>query len=142
MQEIEKMITVEQSLTFAKTGLYEKILDAIEIEQKKLDDVQQSPQLIPSNPFKQQTYQQSIEESKTKKIVDDFSGQGKVVRLASIFKQSVLEPESKKGRLNSESDLKTAMMRKSIFAYWSVFIDRFVDNLHLRILHNLLMCFD
>jgi len=33
-------------------------------------------------------------------------------------------------------------MRKSIFAYWSVFMDRFVDNLHLRIQHNLLMSFD
>jgi hypothetical protein len=54
----------------------------------------------------------------------------------------VLEPEFKKGKPTTESDIKTHMMRRSIFAYWSVFTDRFVDNLHLRVQHNLLMCFD
>ena len=41
-----------------------------------------------------------------------------------------------------EVDIQTKMMRKSIFAYWAVFTDRFVDNLHLRIQHNLLFAFE
>lgn len=56
-----------------------------------------------------------------------------MVRYVSIFKSSVLEPAAKKQTTQAEADLKTHKMRKSIFAYWAVFTERFVDNLHLRI---------
>lgn len=46
-REIEKMLVVEQSLTFAKNGFYEAILSSIETEQAKLIE-EQKASLMPT----------------------------------------------------------------------------------------------
>ena len=49
--------------------------------------------------------------------------------------------ENPKGASLSTIEEQTNTMRKSIYAYWTVFTFRYVDNLHQRIKHNLLFDF-
>ena len=49
--------------------------------------------------------------------------------------------EIKKGFNITSIEDQTNTMRKSIYAYWTVFCFRYVDNLHQRIKHNLLFDF-
>ena len=46
--------------------------------------------------------------------------------------------DNPKGQNISSIEEQTSTMRKSIYAYWTVFTFRYVDNLHQRIKHNLL----
>lgn len=66
---------------------------------------------------------------------------GFLQKQAEIYKSMVIERgENKKGSFSSIEE-QTNTMRKSIYAYWTVFCFRYVDNLHQRIKHNLLFDF-
>ena len=66
---------------------------------------------------------------------------GFLEKQSQIYKSMVIERNDTKKNPFSTIEEQTNTMRKSIYAYWSVFCLRYVDNLHQRIKHNLLFNF-
>jgi phosphoribosylformylglycinamidine (FGAM) synthase PurS component len=63
---------------------------------------------------------------------DNLNEKGVVNRAIKLFEMQV-ENESEAEKSTEVEEMQLQFMRKSIFAYWSVFTGRFIDNLHMRL---------
>ena len=143
--EVKKMLKIEATFTYQRTGLYERLLRMIEAEEIKWVQLHQGQQV--ADDAEQTSYLASAASyvvSRMKKTVDDvlrneLSETSFLKKQANFYKKNEIDTRSQVQLTSIEEQ--NRIMLKSIYAYWTVFTFRFTDNLHQRVKFNLLFDF-